>query len=465
MQQNLSFGWASTEFSVPIPGCRPQMNRTLAKGAMLLYDNPHTSFSMACGNSRRVVSRVLGDQRLSSETLLTGHRAATLGRIKEDPDTDFLLPTDTVFFTFPGHQKTEGLNPLQGKIPGIVQHNVMVINARTGLVHGVPVVHNWTRGGHQDSLEVESNKWFMGLDYANELAVEMPDKRFTVVNDRESDILGLFKASRLPNVHLINRVHQPRRYELISAEEQATGERLIGYLSEIAQNLPIIGIEEVSVYRENRRVRITIEMSAAPIRIHPDKHRSERLHSAEGLNLVVAREIAAVTEGGEDVFKPEGASEWLLVTSLPVSNLEEVRFVVRSYGLRWRIERLHYTMKSGALNSEWLQFDDVRTLCNGLVLNTVVAWKILCLVYEARQEEVQARHCLDDLELTILSTAMGHPVISMKDACLAIGSLVKFEPTKAQPYPGIKVVTKGMYKLKVMCETYEMFIKPQTVPR
>lgn len=452
----ISTSWADQEFVASLPNCRPQMRRTLAKGAQLLSDNPHQSFSEACGPHRRIFGRVLADQRLTPSTILAGHRQATEQRIKDCPDTDIILATDTVFFTYPGHKSTEGLRPIQGNINGVVQHNVLAMRADDGTPLGVPVAHNWTRGGHQDTFDVESQKWWLGLDYANELAPLFPQRDFIVINDREADIHALFRAERAENVHLVQRVHQPRRYEQLDAERRPLLNRQIAYLTEMADNLPVLGYHEVEVYRNQRLVRLRLELRSSPVRVFPDKDKSERLHSAQGFNLVVAREVGTLDKNSRDIFKAEQAAEWLLLTTLAVDELDQAINVVGYYAKRWRVERLHYTMKSGALDSEKLQFDDVVTLCNALIVNTIVAWQILCLCYEARREEsLPARLCLNDDQLAVLSLRFKRSIETLADASLCIGQLVNFEHSKSQPLPGVKKLSRGLAKLNAMCELYQ----------
>lgn len=448
--------WASNEFSLPMKGCRPQMSATLAKGASLLAATPHVSFSQACGSSRKIVSTVLQDIRLAPTVMLASHRQATLQRIQQCATKDFVIPTDTVFFTMPGHKGCKGLRPLQGKVLGVAQHNVMVVEAATGIPLGVPVVHNWTRGGHQDHWEIESHKWYMGLTYANELAQSHPGGRYIVVNDREGDILELFKTPRLPGVELVGRVCQPRKYERVDTNQQEVGLEQVAYLEELAEQLPVRHLRQVDIYRDNRRVKLTLEVKACPVTIWPGDKKSVRLHAARGLNLVVAHEIAAVDDKGQDGYDAKSAVNWLLVTSLPVDTQLEIDFVLDCYTQRWLVERLHYTMKSGALNVTQLQFDDVGTLCNGLILSTVTAWQLLCLTLAARHPLLSAQHCLTKRQLLILELIAGHPLPSLQMACVSIGKLAGFEPSRAQPYPGVKKLSQGLNRLTAMEELHQL---------
>ena len=68
--------------------------------------------------------------------------------------------------------------------------------------------------------------------------------------------------------------------------------------------------------------------------------------------------------GYEDIFCWSDAATWHLLTSLPIATASDVQRVTRFYALRWRVERFDYTLKSGALQVEKLQFDDIQTLIN-----------------------------------------------------------------------------------------------------
>ena len=70
--------------------------------------------------------------------------------------------------------------------------------------------------------------------------------------------------------------------------------------------------------------------------------------------------------------------EWILVTTLPIDTRELVRTVVEYYCVRWSIEILFRTLKSGC-RIERRRFEHIdRVLpCVGLYL--IVAWRVLFL--------------------------------------------------------------------------------------
>ena len=75
---------------------------------------------------------------------------------------------------------------------------------------------------------------------------------------------------------------------------------------------------------------------------------------------------------------------WVLLSTLPVTDLAEARTIVGYHAKRWVIERLHYTLKSG-LQVEKLQIDDATSISHALAVLYVVAWRLMFLTLWARQ--------------------------------------------------------------------------------
>ena len=96
----------------------------------------------------------------------------------------------------------------------------------------------------------------------------------------------------------------------------------------------------------------------------------------------------------EEDSPPAGhqAVRWLLVTSLPVSSLEDALRCLHWYSYRWLIERFHFVLKSGC-RFEDLQLENAERPKRAL---GIVAWRLLWLTYEARRQPEQP--CSEVLE-------------------------------------------------------------------
>ena len=288
----------------------------------------------------------------------------------------------------------------------------------------------------------ESQKWFNALAAVNQQA-QGSDKRWVVTCDRESDIFEFFKAERESNVDLLVRVFQPRRVEVATAG-------VVCPLPTVASHLDDYGHYCVHIERQvegqRRTVELTLHLQAATVHIYPNQDLSPARHKTQPLSLVVATEVACLdVQSQADCFDAENALSWFLLTRLPNADRNDGQRIVRFYALRWRIERLHFTLKSGALNVEKRQFDDVHTLSNALTFYSVVAWQLLSLTDALRQDPEQpAETMFEPDELTLLQQLSGQPMDSLRQATLALTKLVGFAPSKKQPLPGVKVLASAI---------------------
>lgn len=389
------------------------------------------------GNSfRQTIAGIFSAPKMTPNIMLEGHIANTLARAKSSPDEYLIAAQDTTYYNYTGHHKMEGLGLIQENTKGAIQHNVLLMN-ESGQPLGLLDQQYWTREGGKNFEGKESEKWFNGLSAVNKHLGNC-GKKVVLVQDREADILDFFKAKREDSVELLVRVHEPRNMEVLT-------NGAIVKLENASEHLSDYGQKEVVIQRNNREVKLTLSLRAGAVNVHPRKNYSTKKHSTKGLSLVVAEEVACVDcKTGKNLFDKEERVIWYLLTSLPIESLEDVLRIVNFYALRWRIERLHYTLKSGALNVEKLQFDDLDTTFNALAFYSIVAWQILGVTYLVRQvAEVPATDFFEEQEIVILEKVTKKDIQTIKDAVLALCKIVGFAPSKKQPLPGIKVLAQA----------------------
>lgn len=380
---------------------------------------------------------------MNTEVMLAGHVSATKARIQECGGDYVLVAQDTTTYNYTGHAAMTGLGKLQGNVKGILQHNVLALS-ETGQPLGILGQEYWSRNGSQPYDGIESAKWERGLALVNRELGSLPQK-VVLIQDREGDVCSFFEAARAPNVELLTRVHEPRQLEVV-----ASG--FVGKLPDLHEQLPLRSEKRVVITRERREVTLVLQLSGGAVSVRTPE--GQPLH---GFSLVIAEEIAAFDEQGKNVFDPEQRALWYLLTSLPVTTITELERVVEFYALRWRIERLHFTLKTGALNVEKLQFDDLTTTINALTFYSIVAWQLLALTYLLRQaEDTAATQCFDEKELTILEATSQKPIKTVKAATLAIAKLVGFVPSKKQPFPGVKVLAKALERFHFVKLGFDM---------
>ncbi len=129
--------------------------------------------------------------------------------------------------------------------------------------------------------------------------------------------------------------------------------------------------------QETRGARIAeLEVRATTVTVRPPYRQKGRKLSEVTLNVVLA----------EEPNPPDGATpiQWLLVTTLPIDNPEQVQQIVSYYSMRWQIEIYFRTLKSGC-RIENRQFETLDRLLNCLAVYSIIAWKIMYLCHLGRE--------------------------------------------------------------------------------
>src|SRR5690606_4077599 len=90
----------------------------------------------------------------------------------------------------------------------------------------------------------------------------------------------------------------------------------------------------------------------------------------------VPLELNLVRVWEEDVPKGEPRVDWLLWTTEPVSDFDELKKVVNYYRSRWLIEEYFKALKTGCL-FEKRQLESRGTLMVALAVFLPIAWKML----------------------------------------------------------------------------------------
>lgn len=153
---------------------------------------------------------------------------------------------------------------------------------------------------------------------------------------------------------------------------------------------------------------------------------------------------------------------WLLLTTLEVKNFEQAIRCIVWYTYRWLIERYHYVLKSGC-RIEHLQLETAERIKKALATYTIVAWRLLWLTYQARQNpelpcdtvlethEWQSLYChVHDLALPSSQPP------SLKQAVIWIAQLGGFLARKHDGFPGVKTLWRGLQRLHDIASTWKL---------
>ena len=120
--------------------------------------------------------------------------------------------------------------------------------------------------------------------------------------------------------------------------------------------------------RQARQSRETqVEARAARVTLRPP-WRADRKLPKVTVNAVLVREV--------DPPADDEPVEWLLLTSLAVGDVEQVRQVIQYYCVRWMIEVFFRVLKSGCRVEE-RRFEQIDRLPACVAVYLIVAWRTL----------------------------------------------------------------------------------------
>lgn len=332
--------------------------------------------------------RFFANDKVSPEKILQPHMDSTRRRILQHDFVLLVQDTTELDLTRP-NQQVHGAGPIDSDSRrGAFFHPLMAFNGE-GLPLGMVWQRHWARerlNSHltpkekarkraQTPIEAkESMRWLEGCRAAREVAEACPQTTCVCVCDSEGDIYELFSEPRSTEqgeLHLLVRAGQSRCTTDQSNwfEKARQGPCLDRNTVRVSSRTAKIA--STSHKREKSRdARIAeVEVRAATITMRPPSRPDRKLPEVT-VNVVLVEEPSP-TQDAEPI-------QWLLVTTLPIDNLEQVRTVVQSYCLRWQIEIYFRTLKSGC-QVESRQFETLPRVMNCLALYSIVAWRIMYL--------------------------------------------------------------------------------------
>jgi Transposase DNA-binding/Transposase Tn5 dimerisation domain len=385
--------WAMDE----VAGANLGDKRLDARFAMLLStlgDRPILSIPAACGGraEMKAAYRFFDNEKVWFENVLEPHIAKTKERMTAQKAVLLVQDTTEVDLTRP-EQAVEGAGELDGPRRGVLLHAMhafdpdglplgtawaKVLNRTEGVSH--EAAEEKSRKRKQKPIEEkESLRWLTGLREARKLAQEMPEVQCICVADSEADIYELFAEPRgAQPVHWLIRACQDRA---ISGNpgHQLRGEALatpmLYQVDLVIRGRKAKTAAEDRGRRQNRETRrATVEVRAASVTLRPPSRPDRKLPPVT-VNVVLVRE--ANPPAGEVRV------EWILVTTLPIDTLEQVRTIVEHYCVRWSIEVLFRTLKSGC-RIEHRRFEHIDRVLPALALYLIVAWRTLFMCHLGR---------------------------------------------------------------------------------
>jgi hypothetical protein len=369
-----------------------RLNERLTTLLSDLGEGPTLSIPAACrgGAEMAAAYRFFDNDKATFDRVLAPHRTRTQERSREQPVVLLVQDTTEVDLTRP-QQQVAGAGPMATAARrGLFLHLVSAFTT-----DGTPLGDVWSQTWIRDDASLkqtrvakrkvrkaapiedkESFRWLEGLRQSRSFAQRCPNTTCVCVADSEADIYEVFAEPRGESqpVQWLIRLGQDRAV----AASEATVAGLVG---ERVAAAPVLFTKEISIRSREAKIacesrrrqrsraarQTVVAVRAATVTLRPPT-RPDRTLLEVTVQVVLVREI--------DPPAGEETVEWLLVTTLPINTVEQVRTIVQYYTVRWMIEVLFRTLKSGC-RVEQRRFEQVERVRVCLAVYLIVAWRTL----------------------------------------------------------------------------------------
>ena len=366
-----------------------RLNQRLRTVLSQLAEHPTASIPAACGGRTEMTAayRLFDNEKATFERILEAHAEATRERIAAQPTVVFVQDTTEVDLTRP-KRPVLGAGPLDGGARvGALLH---LLHAFTS--DGTPLGTTYARAWSRDEAtkcaglsrserlatpieEKESHRWVKTLEAAQHIAHHSPGTQCICVADSEADIYEMFVAGTAQGTSIdwVVRAAQDRAVRCETGGVSRLREQLLSSDPWFTQTIGVRG-RDAKISCETRGRRQARESRQAEVDVRAVQVTLRPPWRADGKLPEVTVNAVLVHESNPP--PGEAPVEWLLITTLPIQDADEVRRVIQVYSVRWMIEVLFRVLKSGCRVEE-RRFHEIDRLLTCLAVYLIVAWRTL----------------------------------------------------------------------------------------
>jgi len=373
-----------------------RLNHRLALILSDLAEQPAASIPAACGgkNETAAAYNFFDNDKADPQRILEPHYLRTKERVAAQPVAIFVPDTTEVDLTRP-QQQVVGAGPLDdGTRFGALVHPLEAFGA-DGTPLGAIWARMWTRDPaapegrpepprdrkHLPIEEKESHRWLEGVRRVRAVAQELPGTECITVIDSEADIYEVLAEPR-GQTNPIGWIVRACQDRAVMVEGDEAGAETARQLWAGVSRQEVLFTHEINIRarqakteceRRKRRAdrvgrKAMVEVRAARVTLRPPWRPADRELSPVTVNVVQVRET--------DPPAGEPPVEWVLVTTLPVDTIEDVKKIITYYAIRWIIEVFFRVIKSGC-RIERRRFEHVERSLTFVAVSLIVAWRVL----------------------------------------------------------------------------------------
>ena len=433
-------------------------------------DTPMESIPGSCKGwaETKAAYRFFENESVTAKKIIKPHRVATLNRIKEHPIV--LLLEDTTTLNYSSQKERQDTGPIQqDNVRGIFLHPMFAVTPSRECL-GIVDYEQWAREKftHQTSQErkaqrysraikdKESYRWVRGYKKATKLAKAIPATQFVYIADREGDIYDIYhEAKSAFETGAADWVIRAIFDRSIFDESQPKKRNKLKASVKASSSMGKVTFT-VSSFGNRKKREVTQDVFAKEVTLLPPREKAKEGFTPVKITTVIATE--------KNPPPGEKAIEWVLLTSIPISNLETALQVIQWYLCRWQIEIFFKILKSGC-NIEKLQLSDKQRFDPCLAMYLIIAWRILFMTMLGRASPTLCSECIfETIEwqtayVMLYEKPPPSQPPTLKDTLQMIAQLGGFLGRKHDGDPGPIVMWKGLRNLYEHIRAREAFTR------
>lgn len=442
-----------------------RLNRRAQEVLTKLGKHPSGSIPYGCDDwaDTKATYELFKNKKVTAEKLRQPHQIRTWERVAEHECV--LAVQDTSLLDYSHYEKMAGLGPIgtEGQnLRGVLMHGTMAVTPQ-----GVPLGHLhqllWVRSETEAKLsaaekkkrpieEKESYKWIESLEAISQQ--QPPGTKIVSVCDAESDVYELLaKAEELEAAYLI-RAAQDR--SVIDPEVRTLRPALLKRAPQAQLTITVSAKQN----EPKRSARVSVRYRKVKLKAPYRPRRPDR-------KLLPSLTVYAILVREED--PPEGMTrvEWLLLTNVPINQIEDALERIEWYCQRWQIEIFHKVLKSGC-RIEQRRLKNFSRLQPCIALFSIIAWRIHWLTNMQRIDPTApCTAALADHEwraLYALATRLAiepTTVPTVEQVVIWLAQLGGFLNRKGDGHPGVTAIWRGWQRFQDALAMWLVFNPPK----
>jgi hypothetical protein len=404
--------------------------------------------------------RFLKNRRVTPERILHCHRKETLRCVSNEKQV--LLLHDTVYIDYRKRSKTEGLDiincsPIM-KTPakGLILHNSLALSSEgipLGIFNQHFIARKEVRGTHitknicvkKPIQDKESFRWIRSIQEFNQATLS---RNVVHIADREADIYELYRDAIAIDACFLIRARLDRSINKKS-RRQPPGVKLFDFFEKLDPQGDYQIKVQINSETKYREAKLKVSYSPFNLTAPPKKTALKDGGALPNLPVwgIMAREEDS-SEGGDKV-------KWLLITNIPINNVEEAIEKIKWYSYRWNIELFHKILKSGC-SVEKAQLRHAESLKNYITMKSIIAWRLFWITKSFyKNKNTSCEEVLSKLEWQILYRRFNkgrepQSIPTLEDIYYWIAKLGGYIHRKSDDPPGIISIWKGWTRFNNM---------------